>query len=178
VAPGRQAAVNGVRRRSSSSAAISSSCHGRVRSCLLSRSMTLCCIVPLPGKPQHRECRSLNLLQHQWRICWLLHWRRRSSGCLRTQRPRDRSSSSSMDKIFLLSTPSRPALGPTQWLPGATSLGIKLTTRLQLTPKSRIRGSIHPLLHKSSRRMAWLVKHRNNFAVVFTAFVFSFVVLT
>ena len=32
VAPSRQAAVNGVRRRASSSAAISSSCHGMARS--------------------------------------------------------------------------------------------------------------------------------------------------
>jgi hypothetical protein len=73
VASGRQAAVNGVRRRSSSSAAVNSSCHGTVCSCLLSWITTLCCITPLPGKPQHRASRSHSSLQGQWQICWPLH---------------------------------------------------------------------------------------------------------
>jgi hypothetical protein len=51
-------------------------------------------------------------------------------------------------------TSSRPALGPTQppiqWVPGALSLGVKrrgvkLTTHLHLTPRSRMRGTVHAL---------------------------------
>jgi hypothetical protein len=57
--------------------------------------------------------------------------------------------------IFLFTTASRPALGPTQpsiqWVPGALSLGVKrpgvkLTTRLHLVPRSRMHGAILPLL--------------------------------
>jgi hypothetical protein len=66
-------------------------------------------------------------------------------------------------KIFLLSTSSRPVLGPTQPLiqraPGAlssgkSSRGVKLTTHLQQVPRSRIHGSTNPLLHTSSWRSA------------------------
>jgi hypothetical protein len=55
---------------------------------------------------------------------------------------------------FLFSTysrPSRPALGPTQppirWAPD-----VKLTTHLQIMPRSRKRGYIHPRPHTSSWR--------------------------
>jgi hypothetical protein len=66
-------------------------------------------------------------------------------------------------KNFLFSTSSRPALGPTQppieWVPGVLSQGVKrggvkLTTHLQLVPRSRKCGSIHQLLHMPSWRSA------------------------
>jgi hypothetical protein len=78
--------------------------------------------------------------------------------CLRAGRPRDRSSSSGMVKNFLF-TSSRPALGPTQPLiqrvrgavsQGCSGVGVKLTTHLQLVPRSRKCGSIHPLPHTPS----------------------------
>jgi hypothetical protein len=46
---------------------------------------------------------------------------------------------------------------------GSSGRGVKLTTHLQPVPRSRIRGSIHPLPHTSSWRSASLVKHRDNF---------------
>jgi hypothetical protein len=56
---------------------------------------------------------------------------------------------------------------PIQWVPGALSPGVKrpgrLTTHLQLVPRSRKCGSIHPLPHTPSWRSAYLVKHRDNF---------------
>jgi hypothetical protein len=45
-----------------------------------------------------------------------------------------------------------------------------MITYLQLTPKPRKRGSIHPLPHTPSWRSAWLVKHRNNFCFFFCLF--------
>jgi len=57
--------------------------------------------------------------------------------------------------IFLFTTVSRPALGPTeppiQWAPVALSLGVKRLEReadphLHLVPRSRMRGAIPPLL--------------------------------
>jgi hypothetical protein len=41
--------------------------------------------------------------------------------------------------------------------------GVELTSHLQLVPRSRKCGSIHPLPHTSSWCNAWLVKHRGNF---------------
>jgi hypothetical protein len=66
-------------------------------------------------------------------------------------------------KNFHFSKSSRPALGstqpPVQWVPGALSPGestldVKLTTHLQLVPRSRKCGSIDPLPHTPSCRSA------------------------
>jgi hypothetical protein len=75
--------------------------------------------------------------------------------------------------IFLFSTASRPALGPTQppikWVPGALSSGIKRPGREAdhlpplLMPRSRMRGAIPPPQYVF---MAWcLVKHKNTFTL-------------
>jgi hypothetical protein len=86
----------------------------------------------------------------------------RYSDCLQAGRPRSRSSSPGRVKNFLSSKSSRPVLGstqpPIQWIPGPLSSevkrrgGVKLTTHLQLMPRSRKYGSIHPLPHTSSLR--------------------------
>jgi hypothetical protein len=64
---------------------------------------------------------------------------------------------------FYFSISSRPALRftqpPIKWVPGALSRGhsgrgVKLTTHLQLVPRSRKSGSTHQLLHTSSLRNA------------------------
>jgi hypothetical protein len=71
----------------------------------------------------------------------------------------DQSSSPGTSKIFLLSMLSRPVLGttqpPIQWVLGVLPLRVKRLGHetdplLKLVPKSRIRGSIHPLPHMSS----------------------------
>jgi hypothetical protein len=60
-------------------------------------------------------------------------------------------------------TSSRPFLGPPSLISnryrvnfrrGQSGRSVKLTARLQLVPKSRIPGSIHPLPHTSSWRSA------------------------
>jgi hypothetical protein len=43
--------------------------------------------------------------------------------------------------------------------------GVKLTTHLQLVPRSRKHGSIYPFSHMSSWRNVQLVKHRDKFIV-------------
>jgi hypothetical protein len=71
-------------------------------------------------------CNSLK--QYSTRM-YHLFWSRYNDG-LRAERPRF---DSRQDKIFLFSTASRPALGPTQppvqWVPGVISLGIKWQER-------------------------------------------------
>jgi hypothetical protein len=73
----------------------------------------------------------------------------------------------SRDKNSLFPTASTPALGPTQppiqWVQGDLSRGVKLTTQLQLVPRSGKCGSVHPLSHTPSWCSAKLVKHRVNF---------------
>jgi hypothetical protein len=44
---------------------------------------------------------------------------------------------------------------------------VKLTTYLQLVPRTRIRGSIHPLPRTSSWHSVYLVKHRDSFHLYF-----------
>jgi len=55
--------------------------------------------------------------------------------------------------IFLFTIAFRMALGPTQppiqWVPGALSLGIKLTAHLHLGLRSRMCGAIPPLPNMS-----------------------------
>jgi hypothetical protein len=73
-------------------------------------------------------------------------------------RPRGRSSSPGKVKNVLFSISSRPAPGPTQppiqSVKGTLSPGVKRLGReadhLQLVPRSRRRGSIHPFPHTSS----------------------------
>jgi hypothetical protein len=85
---------------------------------------------------------------------------------LQEGRPRGRSSSPDVGKNFNFSMSSRPVLRftqpPIQWVAGGGGLfprgeserGVKMTTHLQLVPRSRKRGSIQPLLHTSSWRSA------------------------
>jgi hypothetical protein len=77
--------------------------------------------------------------------------------------------------IFLFTTKSRAALvstwPPIQWIPGALSLGVKrlgvkLTTHLNLLPRSRVCGVIPPLPQYAF--MAWFLEHRDNFTFTFT----------
>jgi hypothetical protein len=82
-------------------------------------------------------------------------------------------------KNILFSTSSRPALGsiqPIQWLPGSPSRcqsgrGVmKQTTHLQLVPRLRKCGSIHPLPHTPIWCSAELVKLRDNFTLTMTLY--------
>jgi hypothetical protein len=84
--------------------------------------------------------------------------RSRCSDWLWAGRPRCQSSSPSRVKNFFFSTSSRLALEstqpPIQWVPrvlspGESGRGVKLTTHLQLVPRSRKCGSIYPLPHMS-----------------------------
>jgi hypothetical protein len=72
--------------------------------------------------PQDQE------ISHRWiflfpEVClWKPGHRSQYSDLIRARKPRGRISSPGRDKFFLLSTPSRPVLGPTQshiqWKPG------------------------------------------------------------
>jgi hypothetical protein len=82
-----------------------------------------------------------------------------------------------MVKNFHFSISFRPVLWstkpPISWVPGSLSYrlsgrAMKLTTHLQLVPRSRKRGSIvHPLPHTSSWRSVELVKHRDKFTLLY-----------
>jgi hypothetical protein len=95
------------------------------------------------------------------------------SNWLRAGRPRSRSLSPGGGKKFLFSASSRLAMGstlpPIQWVPAAFSLGCKTAGAwswpyLQLVPRSRKFGSIHPPPpHTPSWRSALLVKRRDSF---------------
>jgi hypothetical protein len=89
--------------------------------------------------------------------------RSRYSVGLRAGRPRGHISSPGSVKNFLFSISPRPGLGSTQpstqWVlgtlsPGVNRQGVKLTSHLHLVPRSRKRGSIHPLLDTLSWRSA------------------------
>jgi hypothetical protein len=82
-------------------------------------------------------------------------------------------------EIFLFSTVSRPALGPTQppiqWVTGALSpgvewQGVKLITHLHLLPRSRMVELYFLSPHTSPWHSAKLIKHKDNF--VFTFYLF------
>jgi hypothetical protein len=69
---------------------------------------------------------------------------------LRAWRPRGQSSSPGRVKNFHFSTSSRPALGSTKPPRGLSGRGVKLTIHLELVPRTRKCGSIHPLPHTPS----------------------------
>jgi hypothetical protein len=84
----------------------------------------------------------------------------RASDYLQAGRPRGGISSPGRIKNLLSSTSSKSALGctqlPIQWLPGPlprgwSGWGLKSTTHLQLVPRSRKCGSVHPFSHTPSR---------------------------
>jgi hypothetical protein len=85
----------------------------------------------------------------------------RDSDWLRDGRPRGRGSSPNMGKISLLHV-VQTALRPNGYrglFPRRQSgWGVKLTIHLQLVPRSRIRGSIHPLPYTCSWHSAYLVQ--------------------
>jgi hypothetical protein len=98
-----------------------------------------------------------------YRLFYTLHvlheprWRSRYSVWLRAGRPKGRISSHARVKNIRFSISSRSAPGSTQLpvdtgasSPGKSGRDVKLTTYLQLVPRSRKPGSIHPLPHTSS----------------------------
>jgi hypothetical protein len=88
----------------------------------------------------------------------------RNSDGLRAGRP---GFNSRQYKIFLFSTASRSAVGPTQppiqCIPGALSLGSKPDQSTPSSTEVKDGGAISPLPHKSSWHSAWLIKHRDKF---------------
>jgi hypothetical protein len=77
--------------------------------------------------------------------------------------------------IFLFTTASRTALGPTQppikWVPGALSLGVKRSGReADHSPPSsaEVKERVELYLHPPYAFMAWyFVKHRYNYTFTF-----------
>jgi hypothetical protein len=91
---------------------------------------------------------------------------------LRTGRPRGQSSSPGRVKNFISSRPAlEPRQSPIHWVTWAVSRGVKRQRReadhLELVPRSRKRGSIHPLSHTPSCHSAYLVKHKDKFTFTF-----------
>jgi hypothetical protein len=125
---------------------------------------------------------SPNMIKLQFQLTWRIIFRRRSSAvgmataCGLDDRgvevrvpvgPRIFTSPYCPDRLW----------GPTSLLsygyrgpfPGVKAVrGVKLPTHIQLLPKSRKRGSIHPLPHTSSWYSAYLVKDRGSVTFTFT----------
>jgi hypothetical protein len=72
-------------------------------------------------------------------------------------------------EIFIVSTSSKPLLGFTQphvkcgWGGGSFLRDVRLTTHLELVPRSRIRGSMHLLPNTPLCNNTRLVQARDNF---------------
>jgi hypothetical protein len=85
---------------------------------------------------------------------------------------RGQSLSPSRANNFFFSTLSRPALGstqpPIQWVLGALSQGVKLTTHLQLVQRSRkCDPYIHSPIHLHGIVLNSLIKHRDKFIFLY-----------
>jgi hypothetical protein len=95
------------------------------------------------------------------------------SDWLRAGRPRGRSSSPGTAKIFLLSTASRPVLGPIQpiqWVPGAHSPGLKrpgLEADYSPPTSAEVKNMwIYTSTPPYAFMAQCLVKHRDNFTFI------------
>jgi hypothetical protein len=69
------------------------------------------------------------------------------------------------EKIFLFSIPSRPLLGPIQWLPEVKRQGHEADHSPQSSVVVKIGGVLTPLPYESSRHSVKLVQHRLNSSV-------------
>jgi hypothetical protein len=72
-------------------------------------------------------------------------------------------------KIFLISTSSRPFLGPTQppvqWVPGVNTPGRETDHSPSSNAEAKNGGAMYPLPHTASWRSALLIKHWDNFTL-------------